>query len=283
MNTRKLLIGTAAVVGAGAVWFLFRPELLFINKSVNESLPGVESASASTMELAAGKFKGIAHETKGMAAVYQVGGKRILRLTDFETSNGPDVHVLLVANADPKDNDTVKKAGFLDLGSIKGNQGDQNYDLPAEADLARYRAVTIWCKRFQVNFGTAPLSAVQAAAGPRQLAQGKFHGAAHETKGEASIYEVNGKPVLRLSDFETSNGPDVHVLLGSAADAKDNDTVTKAGFLDLGSIKGNKGDQNYELPSGTDLAKFHSVTIWCKRFGVNFGTAPLAGSQSASR
>jgi hypothetical protein len=275
MNTRKLLIGTAAVIGAGAVWFLFRPELLFINKSVNESLPGVESASASTMELASGKFRGIAHGTKGMASIYRVGEKRILRLTQFETSNGPDVHLLLVAAADPKDNHSVKKAGFLDLGSIKGNQGDQNYDVPADADLARYRAVTIWCKRFQVNFGTAPLMDAQASAGPRQLAQGRFHGAAHETKGQASLYEVNGKPVLRLSDFETSNGPDVHVLLGSASDAKDNDTVTKAGFLDLGSIKGNKGDQNYELPSGTDLARFHSVTIWCKRFGVNFGTAPL--------
>ena len=158
MNTRKLLIGTAAVIGAGAVWFLFRPELLFINKSVNESLPGVESASASTMELAAGKFRGIAHETKGMAAIYEVGGKRILRLTDFETSNGPDVHVLLVAAADPKDNDTVKKAGFLDLGSIKGNQGDQNYELPADVDLARFSSVVIWCDRFNSAFGAAPLA-----------------------------------------------------------------------------------------------------------------------------
>jgi hypothetical protein len=164
MNTRKLLIGTAAVIGAGAVWFLFRPELLFINKSVNESLPGVESASAGTMELASGKFRGVAHETKGMAAIYQVGGKRILRLTEFETSNGPDVHVLLVAAADPKDNDSVKKAGFLDLGSIKGNQGDQNYELPTGTDVARFHSVTIWCKRFGVNFGTAPLGGAQSAS-----------------------------------------------------------------------------------------------------------------------
>ena len=85
-------------------------------------------------------------------------GKKTLRLTNFETSNGPDVHVYLVATQDAKDNDTVTKAGFVDLGSLKGNIGDQNYELPANADLAKYRAVTIWCKRFSVNFGTAPLN-----------------------------------------------------------------------------------------------------------------------------
>jgi hypothetical protein len=46
----------------------------------------------------------------------------------------------------------------VDLGSLKGNIGDQNYELPLNADLAKYRAVTIWCKRFSVNFGTAPLN-----------------------------------------------------------------------------------------------------------------------------
>jgi hypothetical protein len=62
-----------------------------------------------------------------------------------------------VAAGDAKDNDTVKNAGFIDLGSLKGNIGDQNYDVPANVDLAKYRAATIWCARFNVNFGTAPL------------------------------------------------------------------------------------------------------------------------------
>jgi len=84
-----------------------------------------------------------------------------LRLTEFATSNGPDVHVYLVAAGDVQDNATVKTAGFVDLGSIKGNVGDQNYDVPADVDLAKYRAVTIWCRRFAVNFGTAPLAVAQ--------------------------------------------------------------------------------------------------------------------------
>ena len=85
-------------------------------------------------------------------------GSRILRLTDFTTSNGPDVRVYLVAASDANDNDTVKRSGFVELGKLKGNDGDQNYDVPADLDLGKYRAVTIWCNRFSVNFATAPLS-----------------------------------------------------------------------------------------------------------------------------
>ena len=160
MSKRNLIIGGAAVAVLVG-WYAFRPELLFINKSVNESMPA-ESASmamARTTDptiLAKGDFRGLAHETKGTAAVYQLGdGKRVLRLTDFATSNGPDVHVYLVAAAAANDNDTVKKAGFIDLGSIKGNIGDQNYDVPADTDLSKYQSVSIWCARFGVNFAAA--------------------------------------------------------------------------------------------------------------------------------
>lgn len=152
---KKLVIVLVVLVAAGAAWYAFRPERLFFNQKVNEQFP---TASAATNKLASGQFHSGAHETRGTATVYQAAdGKQTLRLTNFQTSNGPDVHVYLVAAADAKDNDTVTKSGFLDIGSLKGNIGDQNYDLPANTDLAKYRAVTIWCKRFSVNFGTAPL------------------------------------------------------------------------------------------------------------------------------
>jgi hypothetical protein len=161
---KKVWIGIGLVVAAIA-WYAFRPELLFVNKSVSESFPASSVAAntsdsvTSPKELATGQFKGYAHETQGNAGIYQVNGKRVLRLTNFKTSNGPDVHVYLVAAADAKDDATVKKAGFIDLGSMKGNMGDQNYDVPESVDLAKYQAVTIWCARFNVNFATAPLTA----------------------------------------------------------------------------------------------------------------------------
>jgi hypothetical protein len=281
MQQKKVVIGVIGAVVAIAGWAAFRPELLFVNKTVNESFPTAQAASAkdAPVALVEGMFRSGAHETKGTATIHRLAdGKRVLRLTNFKTSNGPDVHVYLVAANDVKDNATVKSAGFIDLGSIKGNEGDQNYDIPANADLNKYRAATIWCARFGVNFGTAPLmQAAQAApTAPQSVSAGMFHGVAHETKGDATVYQLpDGKLTLRLTNFETSNGPDVRVYLVAAEDAKDNATVKNAGFVELGKLKGNQGDQNYDIPAGTDLTKYRAVTIWCARFGVNFATAPL--------
>ena len=88
--------------------------------------------------------------------------------------------------------------------------------------------------------------------------------------------------MLPFTDFETSNGPDVQVYLVVANDANDNETVTKAGFLHLAALKGNIGNQNYDLLGDIDLTKYRSVTIWCRRFGANFATAPLTLVSDAS-
>ena len=156
--SRKLVVLVVLLVAGAGAWYAFRPERLFINQRVNEQFPTASAANIEPMKLASGEFHSGAHETKGTASIFKLAdGKRTLRLSNFATSNGPDVHVYLVAAADAKDDDTVKNAGFVDLGSLKGNIGDQNYEVPANVDLAKYRAATIWCARFSVNFGTAPL------------------------------------------------------------------------------------------------------------------------------
>ncbi len=179
MNRRKLLFAALALGVAVVGWALFRPELLFVNQRVNEELVPSEATSAratseaTTSRLAPaepgagplavsrGSFHSVAHETRGTATVYELeAGRHVVRLTNFATSNGPDVHVYLVPVADAKDDATVTRAGFVDLGSLKGNVGDQNYDLPAGFDHTKPMAVTIWCKRFGVNFGTAPIAPV---------------------------------------------------------------------------------------------------------------------------
>jgi hypothetical protein len=154
---RRIWVGGLVVLG-GIGWYLFRPELLFVNKQVNEEQ--VASVGGTVMRaVATGRFHSVAHETRGTATIQDVGGgHRVLRLTEFTTSNGPDVRVYLVAAPDASDNQTVTKAGFVELGKLKGNQGDQNYDVPDDLDLTHYRAVTIWCRRFSVNFATAPLT-----------------------------------------------------------------------------------------------------------------------------
>jgi hypothetical protein len=155
---RKRLIYGLVVIAAIALWAAFRPERLFVNAKVSEAMPSFAMNVSETV-LASGSFHSVAHDGKGTATIYQLpDGKRLLRLTSFKTSNGPDVHVYLVGANDATDSDMVKKAGFRELGSLKGNIGDQNYEIPADVDLAKYHAVTIWCKRFAVNFATAPLS-----------------------------------------------------------------------------------------------------------------------------
>lgn len=160
MTKRNIMIG-AGVTVLMIAWYAFRPELLFINKTVNEEFPGgtaTASIEKGPMPLTKGNFKSLAHGTNGLASIYQLpDGKRTLRLTQFETSNGPDVHVYLTATEVEKGGDAIKEAGFIDLGSMKGNKGDQNYDIPADADLNKYKNVTIWCARFGVNFGQAAL------------------------------------------------------------------------------------------------------------------------------
>ena len=145
------------VIALFAAWYAFRPERLAANRRVNEGFPAAQDGS-SPQAIESGSFYGIVHPTTGTATIYRVGnGDRILRFTNFKTSNGPDVHVYLVAADDAKDRATVERAGFIDLGTIKGNIGDQNYALGADLDLSKYRTVSIWCKRFSVDFGAAPL------------------------------------------------------------------------------------------------------------------------------
>ena len=115
-------------------------------------------------------------------------------------------------------------------------------------------------------------------AGAKTLFTGKFHGKVHKTEGRATVYEeADGKLVLRLTNFKTSNGPDVHVILVATKDAMDDADFLKSDNerVELGSLKGNEGDQNYEIPAGTDLTKFRTVSIYCERFNANFGAALL--------
>ena len=158
----KFGIPIAAVVVLVA-WYAFRPERLVVNRRVNEAMPTAPGDS-SAQNLVSGHFYSILHPTEGTATVYRLGdGARVLRLTSFSTSNGPDVHVYMVAADDAKDVATVQQAGFVDLGVIKGNIGDQNYILGSDLDLGKYRAVSIWCKRFSVNFGAAALKPTDSA------------------------------------------------------------------------------------------------------------------------
>jgi len=91
----------------------------------------------------------------------------------------------------------------------------------------------------------------------------------HKAAGVAKVINLaDGRTFLRLENLKATNGPDLYVYLSTGKDASD--------IFNLGKLKGNIGNQNYEIPSGTDLAKYNTVLIWCKAFSTLFGSAKLS-------
>ncbi len=193
MTLRKTLIIAAAVVAIPALafaWWLLSP--LFLNTTVEEEFlfsatadmpEGVERADAemvmSTMAkvsmesmeqmptemaeataLVSGRFRDADsfHKGSGAATVYRLpDGRGALRFENLNVTNGPDLRVLLSTHPDPQNKAELREAGYLHIGKLKGNRGNQNYDIPSDTDLDSIGSVIIYCMPFHVIFSVAPL------------------------------------------------------------------------------------------------------------------------------
>ncbi|WP_328452862.1 DM13 domain-containing protein [Amycolatopsis sp. NBC_00438] len=171
-----VLVAVLVAVAAGLYWF--QPWQLWVDETVQETLPSGAPASqppipestssapasqpAAPAEVATGTLISHEHQTTGTVRVLRAAdGSFLLRLEDLATSSGPDVHVWLTdAPVRPgKDGwDVFDDGKYLDAGKLKGNKGNQNYSLPAGTDLAGYTSVSLWCDRFNVSFGAAELT-----------------------------------------------------------------------------------------------------------------------------
>jgi hypothetical protein len=108
---------------------------------------------------------------------------------------------------------------------------------------------------------------------PTAVVEGQFFGIDHSAEGTATVYEQDGKYVLRFEDdTDIQNGPDLYVWVLEDDDYQEG---TPPDYIDLGKIKGNVGGQNYELPPEYDPDVHQFVLIWCLRFSVPFAAAPL--------
>ena len=162
-------IGFAAVAALGVGVVVFQPHKLFIDDVVDEARPdealptpttgGSDPAAPvpTSVPPLVGTFVSLDHPTAGRAEVLTgTGGGRVLRLEDFTTDNGPDLFVYL--STAPADGSAAFDTEFVNIGTLKGNVGNQNYDIPAEVDLERFATVVIWCRQFTSAFGAAELS-----------------------------------------------------------------------------------------------------------------------------
>jgi len=119
-----------------------------------------------------------------------------------------------------------------------------------------------------------PASPTVTPLAPVTLASGTFKGTDefHYGRGTATLIEVEpGRYHLRLQDFSVRNGPDLYVYLSTSATDYTDDA------LELGTLKATDGSFGYDLPAGTDPARFRSAIIWCKQFSHLFAVAPLGG------
>jgi hypothetical protein len=152
-----IVVGLPVLV---ALWWAFQPEKLWINQTVNEPAPFDTSSDPQT--ILTGRFEGDAQQTRGRATIYKKpGGGDYLRLNDFTTPNGRDLHVVLARRKDRNLSQAVVKGSIdsIDLGPLKSNQGDQIYDLPAATNLNQYNAVAIYGEVAHTVFGLAKLEA----------------------------------------------------------------------------------------------------------------------------
>jgi hypothetical protein len=160
-RTVKTLLGVTAVAFALGFQPAVHAQDSMHDKDMMQDKGGMnEKDSMGAKTLATGTFHGKVHKTSGRATVYQQkDGTLLLRLSGFKTSNGPDVHVILVASKDAADDANFLKSNTerVELGKLKGNEGDQNYTIPAGTDLSKFQTVSIYCERFDANFGAAPL------------------------------------------------------------------------------------------------------------------------------
>ncbi|MEV0293536.1 DM13 domain-containing protein [Nocardia sp. NPDC050710] len=165
------LVTAVVLIAVAGALALFQPWKLFTDTTVNEAAPTVVPSAAPNGTPAAdpprpetlsqGTLISHEHATTGTVHILRLpDGSRVLRLENLDTSDGPDVHVWLTDQ--PVTDSAASWTSFddgdyVDLGKMKGNKGSQNYTIPAEVDLSRFRSVDLWCDRFNVSFGAATL------------------------------------------------------------------------------------------------------------------------------
>lgn len=168
MSRKRIVIIASVVVvlGAAVALYLFQPWRLVTTRAVDEPLVAGPSATATSeptepagpVVLGAGDFRSLDHETSGQAQLVKLAdGRHVVQFANLDTTDGPDLRVYLsekaATSAEPEFG-----TGFVELGDLKGNKGNQVYEIPPTVDVSGYQSVVIWCKRFSSGFGVAPLT-----------------------------------------------------------------------------------------------------------------------------
>ena len=240
MRKRNIIIIVAIVVLVPVVafgWWLLSP--LFLSKTVEEEFP-----LAATAEIPADMT--MAEVEMVMETMAKMDQPAMAEPMPTPAEMQPFPEEALLTRASPEMEEAIEKARAGDISAME--------KMREEAASA----------------GPPPE--------PVALASGSFRDADsfHRGSGTATIYLLpDGSHLLRLEDFEVTNGPDLRVLLAEPGDPMSRDELQAGGYTHLAKLKGNKGSQNYEIPADINLDEQNSVIIYCMPFHVIFSVAPL--------
>ena len=254
MSMRRRIIlaggGVGAIVAIALAWWLGSP--LFVSNVVDEAFPFEmpESAAMASMP---------AEEKQELKA-------------EFDAAMPSSA---TIESLSPGDREQVQERVM----DVAAKMPDTVMEEPMPAGLA---GVAVAAMPAATPAATAAATATPAPTampdtGPAMVAMGTFSDADefHRGSGSATIFRgPDGNHILRFEDFMVTNGPALSVLLSTATGVTSSENLGE--YLDLGPLKGNIGNQNYEVPAGTDVSQYKTVVIYCVPFHVVFATAPLA-------
>ncbi len=144
---KRIFFTIGAIIFFTIAYYLISPAFKMIE--LNEELPSVQKTVEDFTVLSEANFQPKDHEVSGKALIIETNNQRILRFEDFETINGPDLHIYLSSDLEAKD--------YVDLGEIKATKGNVNYEVPNNVDLEKYNKVLVWGQPFRVLFSYAEL------------------------------------------------------------------------------------------------------------------------------
>jgi hypothetical protein len=230
-----ILGAVVLIVGLAVVWYLASP--LFINSTVDEAFP-VQLPAPEELE--------------------QMSDEELVELeSDFMDSLPPEEEIAAMPQEEREELEDM-------AAQISTVMPDKEMDEPMPTTMPEPMPTSV------------PEPTPTVIQEPILITQGDFYGADdfHQGRGEAFVYQnPDGSYFLRFENFEVTNGPQLHVILGREPNPFNHDTL--GDYLDLGPLKGNIGDQNYVIPAGTDLEAYGSVVVYCVPFRAIFAIAPI--------
>ncbi|WP_420437050.1 DM13 domain-containing protein [Candidatus Poriferisodalis sp.] len=256
-------IGSAGVVAVGIylAFFVFAIHLIFVDEVVDEEAPEFAADVGDTdidelisTALASGG-------SEGRAALAE-------RRSELESE------------ADRMRTDAMADGSDEAMGEMYGHLNPMleeiaQLEAAEEQMMSPDEAAQLVAEREREQIETMAAAEEMADGGVRVAYVGSFGPRSHPAEGTAVVLTDGTQTFLRFDDdFATDNGPDLNVYLHTAGpDASVGDLVDD--FIDLGDLKGNIGAQNYVIPDDVDLERYSTVSVWCVRFRVVFGTAAL--------